>query len=347
MIFFNSDYLEGAHPAVMARLQATNLEQSIGYGCDPYCEGAREKIRAACQAPDADVHFLVGGTQTNTTVIASVLRPWQGVLAALSGHVNCHETGAIESTGHKVITLPATQGKITARQVEEYVDWQKNDESSEHIVEPGMVYISHPTEGGTLYTKAELTALYETCRRCGLPLFIDGARLGYGLMADGSDLTLPELARLCDVFYIGGTKVGALFGEAVVIMNPALKKGFRPIMKQRGGMLAKGRLLGLQFDALFTDGLYFRIARHADEMAYQIRDIFVSAGYPLLFDSPTNQQYPIMPDEDLAVLSRNFGYEYWERVDATHSGVRFCASWATTQEQVDALRRAVEALGRR
>ncbi len=344
MIHFNCDYLEGAHSAVLERLVRTNMEQTIGYGCDPYCETARAKIRAACGVPDADVHFLVGGTQTNTTVIASILRPYQGVLAAVSGHVNCHETGAIESTGHKVITLPTKNGKITARQVAEYVEWHKNDESFEHIVYPGMVYISYPTEAGTLYTKSELTALYNTCLAYGLPLFIDGARLGYGLMADGADLTLPELAQLCDVFYIGGTKVGALFGEAVVITNPALKKDFRPLQKQRGAMLAKGRLLGLQFDALFTDDLYFRIARHADEMAYQIREIFVSNGYPLLFDSPTNQQYPIIPDEELAILGQNFGYEYWERVDETHSGVRFCASWATTQEQVDALREAVRAL---
>ena len=344
MIHFNCDYLEGAHSAVLERLVRTNMEQTIGYGCDPYCETARAKIRAACGVPDADVHFLVGGTQTNTTVIASILRPYQGVLAAVSGHVNCHETGAIESTGHKVITLPTKNGKITARQVAEYVEWHKNDESFEHIVYPGMVYISYPTEAGTLYTKSELTALYNTCLAYGLPLFIDGARLGYGLMADGADLTLPELAQLCDVFYIGGTKVGALFGEAVVITNPALKKDFRPLQKQRGAMLAKGRLLGMQFDALFTDDLYFRIARHADEMAYQIREIFVSNGYPLLFDSPTNQQYPIIPDEELAILGQNFGYEYWERVDETHSGVRFCASWATTQEQVDALREAVRAL---
>ena len=226
----------------------------------------------------------------------------------------------------------------------DYVEWHKNDESTEHIVQPGMVYISHPTEGGTLYTKAELTELYGTCREYGLPLFIDGARLGYGLMADESDMTLPELARLCDVFYIGGTKVGALFGEAVVIMNESLKKDFRFIMKQRGGRMAKGRLLGVQFDALFTDDLYFKISRHAIEMAHQIRDIFVSAGYPLLFDSPTNQQYPIMPDAELAEIGKRFGYEYWERVDADHSGVRFCASWATKQEHVDALREAVNAL---
>ena len=344
MIYFNSDYLEGAHPSIMVKMAETNMVQTVGYGEDEYCEAAREKIKAACQAPEADVHFLVGGTQTNTTVIAAILRPWQGVISAVSGHINCHEAGAIESTGHKVITLPTDNGKITAQQVADYVEWHRNDESTEHIVQPGMVYISHPTEAGTLYTKAELTELYDTCRRYGLPLYIDGARLGYGLAADESDMTLPEFARLCDVFYIGGTKVGALFGEAVVIMNESLKKDFRFIMKQRGGRLAKGRLLGIQFDALFTDDLYFKISRYAIEMAHQIRDIFVSAGYPLLFDSPTNQQYPIMPDAELAEIGKSFGYEYWERVDETHSGVRFCASWATTQENVDALREAVNAL---
>ena len=344
MIYFNSDYLEGAHPSIMVKMAETNMVQTVGYGEDEYCEAAREKIKAACQAPEADVHFLVGGTQTNTTVIAAILRPWQGVISAVSGHINCHEAGAIESTGHKVITLPTDNGKITAQQVADYVEWHKNDESTEHIVQPGMVYISHPTEAGTLYTKAELTELYDTCRRYGLPLYIDGARLGYGLAAEESDMTLPEFARLCDVFYIGGTKVGALFGEAVVIMNESLKKDFRFIMKQQGGRLAKGRLLGIQFDALFTDDLYFKISRHAIEMAHQIRDIFVSAGYPLLFDSPTNQQYPIMPDTELAEIGKSFGYEYWERVDETHSGVRFCASWATTQENVDALREAVNAL---
>ena len=344
MIYFNSDYLEGAHPSIMVKMAETNMVQTVGYGEDEYCEAAREKIKTACQAPETDVHFLVGGTQTNTTVIAAILRPWQGVISAVSGHINCHEAGAIESTGHKVITLPTDNGKITAQQVADYVEWHKNDESTEHIVQPGMVYISHPTEAGTLYTKEELTELYDTCRRYGLPLYIDGARLGYGLAAEESDMTLPEFARLCDVFYIGGTKVGALFGEAVVIMNESLKKDFRFIMKQRGGRLAKGRLLGIQFDALFTDDLYFKISRHAIEMAHQIRDIFVSAGYPLLFDSPTNQQYPIMPDAELAEIGKSFGYEYWERVDETHSGVRFCASWATTQENVDALREAVNAL---
>lgn len=344
MIYFNSDYLEGAHPSIMKRLMDTNMAQSVGYSEDEYCAAAREKIKAACEAPDADVHFLVGGTQTNTTVIASILRPYQGVIAPTTGHINCHETGAIESTGHKVLALPTDNGKITAQQIEEYYLWHHTSPDFEHIVMPGMVYISYPTEGGTIYSKAELTAIYETCQRCGLPLYIDGARLGYGLMSDECDLTLPELARLCDVFYIGGTKVGALFGEAVVVMNPALKKDFRFFMKQRGGMLAKGRLLGIQFDTLFTDDLYLKISRHAIDMAHQIREIFVSAGYPLLFDSPTNQQYPIMPDSELAEIGKNFGYEYWERVDETHSGVRFCASWATTQENVDALREAVNNL---
>ena len=344
MIYFDCDYLEGAHPSIMKRLTETNLEQTIGYSADPYCAAAREKIRAACQAEDADVHFLVGGTQTNTTVIASILRPFQGVLAATSGHINVHETGAIESTGHKVLPLPSRDGKISAQQVDDYCTSHYEDDTHEHIVQPGMVYISHPTENGTIYSKEELTALYNACRKHHIPLFLDGARLGYGLMCDASNMALPELAHLCDVFYIGGTKVGALFGEAVVIMNPALKKDFRYMMKQRGGMLAKGRLLGIQFDTLFTDNLYFTISRHAIDMAMQIREIFVSAGYPLLYDSPTNQQYPILPDEHIALLRKKFSFEFWARVDETHSATRFCASWATTQENVDALRQAVEEL---
>ena len=341
MIYFNSDYLEGAHPAIMQALERTNLCQSVGYSEDEYCAAAREKIKAACQAPDADVHFLVGGTQTNTTVIASILRPYQGVLTAVSGHINCHDTGAIESTGHKVLALPTDNGKITAQQVDEYFVWHRDNPDYEHMVMPGMVYISFPTEGGTIYSKQELTDIYAVCQKHGMPLYIDGARLGYGLMADACDLTLPELAHLCDIFYIGGTKVGALFGEAVVVMNPALKKHFRFFMKQRGGMLAKGRLLGIQFDTLFTDDLYFKIARHAMEMAYQIRDIFVSNGYSLFFDSPTNQQYPIVTDEELAIISKEFGSEYWERIQPNLNAVRFCASWATTQENVDALRKFI------
>ena len=337
MIYFNSDYLEGAHPSIMVRLAETNMVQTVGYGEDEYCEAAREKIKTACQAPEADVHFLVGGTQTNTTVIAAILRPWQGVISAVSGHINCHEAGAIESTGHKVITLPTTNGKITAQQVQDYVEWHRNDESTEHIVQPGMVYISHPTEGGTLYTKAELTALYDTCRRYGLPLFIDGARLGYGLMAEESDMTLPEIARLCDVFYIGGTKVGALFGEAVVITNPALQEDFRYLIKQHGGMLAKGRLLGVQFDALMEDDLYEKIAAHADRLADKLRHCLKELGVPFLVENTTNQLFPVLPDGVLDALAEDFVFSEQERVDETHRAVRFCTSWATKEESVDAL----------
>mgnify|MGYP000796768930 CR=1 FL=1 len=343
MLYFENDYCEGAHPAILQKLTETNFEKVSGYGTDPYCASAREKIRAACACPEADVQFISGGTQSNAIVIASMLQRWQGVVAAATGHVAGHEAGAIEYTGHKVITLPQHNGKLDAAELRALVATFYADDNHDHMVFPGMVYISHPTEYGTLYTKAELEALHAVCQEYKMPLFLDGARLGYGLAAEGTDVTLADLARLTDVFYIGGTKVGALCGEAVVFPHGA-PAHFMTMVKQQGALLAKGRLLGIQFDALFTDDLYFRISRHADEMAYQIRDIFVSAGYPLLFDSPTNQQYPIMPDDELAELGKNFGYEYWERVDKTHSGVRFCASWATTQEHVDALRAAVQAL---
>lgn len=337
MIYFNSDYLEGAHPALMAKLNETNMVQTVGYGEDEYCAAARVKIQNACQAPEADVHFLVGGTQTNTTVIAAVLRPWQGVLCAVSGHINCHEAGAIESTGHKVITLPTTNGKITAQQVQEYVEWHRNDESTEHIVQPGMVYISYPTEGGTLYSKAELTELYDVCRRYGLPLFIDGARLGYGVMADGADLTLPEIAHLCDVFYIGGTKCGALCGEAVVFCGIHAPAHPIPRIKQHGALLAKGRLTGVQFEALFTDGLYFEIGRQAIETAQALRRVLHEHGYRFFLETPTNQQFVILPNEDMARIREHAAIEYWEKYDETHTVVRFCTSWATTQEDIDAL----------
>ena len=344
MLYFNNDYAEGCHQSILDALVNTNMEQTLGYGEDDYCAAAREKIRKACGNDNLAVHFLVGGTQTNLTVIDAALRPHQGALCASSGHIHVHETGAVEATGHKVLALPSTDGKITVRQVEQAVLAHRADGAFEHIVQPKLVYISNPTELGTLYTKQELEELSAVCQKLGLYLFLDGARLGYGLMAKGNDLTMADIARLCDVFYIGGTKVGALFGEAVVIRNPSLAEDFRYIIKQHGGMLAKGRLLGIQFDTLFTDDLYLKISRHAIDMAHQIREIFVSAGYPLLFDSPTNQQYPIMPDSELAEIGKNFGYEYWERVDETHSGVRFCASWATTQENVDALREAVNNL---
>ncbi len=337
MIQFQCDYTEGAHPKIMDRLLETNLEQTIGYGEDGYCEHARALIRQACQAPEADVQFLVGGTQTNFTVISSILRPYQGVLSAESGHINVHETGAVEATGHKVLTLPSADGKIRASQIRKALESHWKDGSREHIVQPGMVYISHPTENGTLYTKEELKSLYQTCRSLGLPLFLDGARLGYGLMSEASDLSLPDIAQYTDVFYIGGTKVGALFGEAVVITDPAIAKDFRYMIKQKGAMLAKGRLLGLQFETLFTDGLYFQIADHADRMAMKLKAAFLKKGYPLLFDSYTNQQFPVIPNAHLGRLKEKYVYNFWERVDRTHSAVRFCTSWATKEESVDAL----------
>ena len=336
MIYFNSDYLEGAHPSIMVRLAETNMVQTVGYGEDEYCEAAREKIKTACQAPEADVHFLVGGTQTNTTVIAAILRPWQGVISAVSGHINCHEAGAIESTGHKVITLPTTNGKITAQQVQDYVEWHRNDESTEHIVQPGMVYISHPTEGGTLYTKAELTALYDTCRRYGLPLFIDGARLGYGLMAEESDMTLPEIARLCDVFYIGGTKVGALCGEAVVFPHGA-PAHFMTMVKQQGALLAKGRLLGIQFDVLFTDDLYTKISKNAIDTANALKKGLAAKGYRFFMDSPTNQVFVILDNAQLAALEGRAKFGFWEKFDDSHTVVRIATSWATRMEEIEQL----------
>lgn len=337
MIRFNCDYLEGAHPKILEKLAETNFVQTPGYGEDEYCERARALIREKCQAPEAYVQFLVGGTQTNTTVIASILRPYQGVLSAVTGHINVHETGAIEATGHKVLPLPSEDGKITAAQVQEAYDAHWADGSHEHIVQPGMVYISHPTENGTLYTKEELKALYETCNRLGLPLFLDGARLGYGLMSEKSDLSFPEIAAYTDVFYIGGTKVGALFGEAVVITNPALMKDFRYMIKQHGGMLAKGRLLGIQFLTLLEDGLYEKIAGKAVRQAMRLKEAFLEKGYPLFYDSYTNQQFPILPKEHLEQLKEKYSFELWENLDEEYSAVRFCTSWATKEEQIDAL----------
>lgn len=344
MILFECDYTEGAHPRIMERMAETNMFQTPGYGVDEFCESARAKIKAACGRPDADVHFLVGGTQTNFTVIRSVLRPYQGVLCADTGHINVHETGAVEATGHKVLTLPETDGKITAEQVNEYCKAHFADDSFEHIVQPGMVYISHPTEVGTLYTKEELTALHDVCKEWNLPLFLDGARLGYGLVSEKSTLSLTDIANLTDVFYIGGTKVGALFGEAVVITNPVLKKDFRYCIKQSGGMLAKGRLLGLQFDTLFTDELYFEISRHADKLAMRLKDAFQKKGYPMLVESWTNQQFPVIPVAHLEKLKEKYAYTFWEQVDETHAAVRFCTSWATKEEAVDALIEDLERL---
>ncbi|MDR1096743.1 MAG: low specificity L-threonine aldolase, partial [Tannerella sp.] len=292
----------------------------------------------------ADVHFLVGGTQTNTTVIASVLRPHQGVLSAVTGHINVHETGAIEATGHKVLALPAKEGKLTANRVEQACREHQSDANHEHTVQPGMVYISNPTEGGTIYSRQELLALSEVCRRNSLPLFMDGARLGYGLAAENNDLTLPDIAKMCDVFYIGGTKVGALFGEAVVITDGRLKKDFRYLIKQRGGMLAKGRILGIQFETLLKEGLYFEISHHAVQMAMLIRNAFRTKGFSFLCESPTNQQFPILTKEQIRVLSQKYTFELWTNTDESHAAVRFCTSWATRAEDVRSLARDIENL---
>ena len=360
MIQLQCDYNEGAHPLVLDRLVRTNMEQSVGYGEDAYCHRARTLIREACAAPEADVHFLVGGTQTNVTVIAAALRPYQGILCAASGHINVHETGAVEHAGHKCLALPATDGKISAEQVETALNAHFADPSAEHTVQPAMVYISQPTEVGTVYTRAELEALSHVCRRHGVLLFADGARLGYGLASPGCDVTLADMARLCDVFYIGGTKVGALFGEAVVIPqgtangtlptlagggtapSTTLARDFRYNLKQNGGMLAKGRLLGLQFEALFADGLYLQIARHAVSEALRIREALRELGVPMMVESPTNQQFPILPDAVLERLALEFLFDPWGRVDETHTAVRICTSWATRSENVDRLLEALK-----
>lgn len=337
MIRFNSDYTEGCHPAILERLAETNMEQTAGYGTDEYCMQAAEKIREVCGAPEAAVHFLVGGTQTNVTVISAALRHYQGVITASSGHINVHETGALEACGHKCLTIESADGKLKAEQVAQYVDAHFADDSVEHTVQPKMVYISNPTEVGTIYSKAELEAIYQVCRKRGLYLFMDGARLGYGLACRENDLTFADIAELTDVFYIGGTKVGALFGEAVVITNDELKKDFRYNIKQHGGMLAKGRLLGIQFLTLFEENRYMEISAHAARLAERMKNEFVSLGVSFLVDSPTNQQFPILPDDVLSELEKKYVYEYQKRIDANHSAVRFCTCWATKEEDVEAL----------
>lgn len=342
MIRFESDYLEGALPQIMYRLMSTNFEQTAGYGCDPYCESARELIKKECAAPDADIHFLVGGTQTNMTVIAAALRPHQGVLAAETAHIEAHETGAIEATGHKVITLDSTDGKINAKQVEDYVLRHRADESFEHIVQPAMVYISQPTEAGTVYTLSELEELSAVCRRLGILLYVDGARLACALACEGTP-KLPDLARLCDVFYIGGTKHGTLFGEAVVILNDALKKDFRYIIKQHGGMLAKGRLLGLQFDELFSDGSYYEVGRNEVRLAQKIADAFKKKGIELYYDSPTNQIFPVLSDEQIMKLSETYSFSVQSKTPGG-TVTRFCTSWATTDAVADKLIKDIEEL---
>lgn len=337
MLYFNCDYNEGAHPRIMERLMATNMEQTPGYGVDEYCQEAAESVKKLCQDETLDVHFLVGGTQANLTVISAALRSHQGVMAASTGHINVHETGAIESCGHKVLVIPSKDGKVTASQVQDMYKAHVEDETAEHMVQPKMVYISNPTELGTIYSREELEELHNTCSENGLILYMDGARLAYGLAAEDNTLDLPSIARYCDVFYIGGTKVGALFGEAVVIRNQMIQEDFRYLIKQKGGMLAKGRLLGLQFAELFKDGLYEEMGQHADMLADKIREACVQKGYPFVVENKTNQIFVILPDEKLEQLKEKYSYSYHERIDEKHSAVRFCTSWATKAEDVERL----------
>lgn len=333
-ISFSCDYMEGAHPVILQRLIETNFAQMPGYGADDYCESAREKIRAACSAPNAEVHFLVGGTQTNATVIDALLRSYQGVVAADTGHISVHEAGAIEFGGHKVLTLPHRNGKISAEQIASLLRVYEEDVNHDHTVMPGMVYLSQPTEYGTLYSREELSAISALCREKHLPLYVDGARLAYALACPENDVTLKDMAELCDIFYIGGTKCGALLGEAVVIPQPGLIPHFFTIIKQHGALLAKGRLLGLQFDTLFTDGLYQRIGEAALRAAEDIRTALRANGYQLCFASPTNQTFCLVDREQMEKLREYVDFSQWEVYDEMHTIIRFATSWATKDEDV-------------
>lgn len=338
MIYFDSDYMEGAHPKVMARLCDTNLEHTVGYGSDNYTRQAYDAIRRACNCPDALVQFLIGGTQTNATVIDALLHRHEGVLAAETAHINVHESGAVEHSGHKVLTLPTTDGKVTAQQVDDYITDFYRDETYEHMVAPGMLYITQPTEYGTLYSLAELEALSSVCHRHNIPLYMDGARLGYALASPAADFTLHDIARLCDVFYIGGTKCGLLFGEAVVAPNPKSLPHFFPLVKQHGALCAKGRIQGIQFLTLFTDNLYIRICQHAVTLASRIREAFKAKGYRVAIDSPTNQQFFILPNTVVdALRAAGVSFENWGPRGAEETTVRFVTSWATTDDDVNHL----------
>ena len=344
MHYFHNDYNEICHPAVLRKMQENMGNQMGGYGEDNASEKAAATIRRVCNNDNLAVHFLVGGTQANLTVIAAALRPHQAALGAATAHINVHETGAIEATGHKVIALPTSDGKITGDQIRKTVISHYADAAFEHTPQPKLVYISNPTELGTIYSLSELEDISAACKAHNLYLYLDGARLGYGLAAKGNDITMADLARLTDVFYIGGTKVGAMFGEAVVISNSAIAEDFRYLMKQHGGMLAKGWLLGLQYDALFEDDLYIKISRHADDLADQIRGTLTQLNYPLLVSGVTNQIFPILPDALLDELKESFTFSEQERIDETHRAVRFCTSWATTREAVEALCDALKKL---
>lgn len=337
MIYFDSDYMAGAHPDVLQRLIDTNLEHTVGYGCDQYTEQAINLIREACGTPKAQVFFMVGGTQTNATIIDGILARHEGVLAPESAHINVHEAGAIEATGHKVLTLPQHEGKVWADEVEHYIEEFYRDETFLHMVAPGMLYISFPTEYGTVYTLSELEALSQVCHDAQIPLYIDGARLGYGLAAKDGNVTLRDIARLADVFYIGGTKMGALMGEAVVVTNPSLLKNMTPLMKQHGALLAKGRLLGVQFTALFSNHLYMNIGRYAVDLAITLKNEFFARGYDIVVDSPTNQQFFRLPNDLIDQLKQHASFELWGPPGKTHSIARFVTSWSTTYADINRL----------
>lgn len=337
MLSFESDYTEGAHEQILQRLIETNMEKMSGYGKDRYCDRAKEKIRTLCKCPEADIYFLIGGTQANQIIIDAMLKQYEGVIAADTGHVSTHEAGAIEYTGHKVLTVPHSNGKIQADVLRDYLKNFYGDANHEHMVFPGMVYISHPTEYGTLYSLKELQELSEICKQYELPLYMDGARLGYGLMSAETDVTLPDLSKLCDVFYIGGTKVGALCGEAVVFTHNNAPKHFTTIIKQHGALLAKGRLLGIQFDILFTDDLYFKISRHAIQMADMLRKAFAEKNYKFYIETITNQIFIVLENTKMKELQGKVSFSFWEKADEKHTVVRFATSWATKEEEVAAL----------
>ena len=344
LVSFESDYTTGAHPEIIRRLTETNLESLSGYGTDPYCAEAKKKILKACGLEHGDVEFLIGGTQANAVVISTMLADYEGVVAAATGHISSHEAGAVEYTGHEVLELPQENGKIGPDTLRRFLADFFSDGNHEHMTFPGMVYLSYPTEYGTLYTKAEMKAVSEICRQYRIPLFIDGARLGYGLMSRGADLTLQDIAALCDVFYIGGTKVGALCGEAVVFTKGNKPKHFLTSVKKRGALLAKGRLLGIQFDTLFTDDLYFRISRHAIDMAEQMKALFRSHGLRFYLDSPTNQQFVILDNSTMEAMREDVGFSFWEKYDESHTVVRFAAAWSTTADDLAVLDRILSAL---
>ena len=346
MYYFHNDYNEACHPAVLEKIQRNMGKQMGGYSEDTACAKATEMIRRICENDSLAVHYLVGGTQTNLIVIAAALRPHQAALCADTGHINVHETGAIEATGHKVIGLPTKDGKICGDQIRKNLRDHYADAAFEHMPQPKLVYISNPTELGTIYSLAELEDIHAACKEHNLYLFLDGARLGYGLAAKGNDVTFADLARLTDAFYIGGTKVGAMFGEAVVLSNSALAEDFRYIMKQRGAMLAKGWLLGLQYEALLEDNLYLKISSHADKMADKLREAFAEFGYSMLVEGVTNQIFPVLPDAHLDILQKDFTFSEQVRIDSEHRAVRFCTSWATNEQTVNALCDALKMLAK-